>query len=104
MISYNIYFGTIGKTLGVRYRFSKDCRTEAEANKIAKDSAVTFYYKNEGTHGIPTFEKVNKESNITGVSIERLYEEHINDMMRYYAIPTELDTVSTKQLKYNYRY
>lgn len=102
MIQYNIYFGTIGKTLGVKYRFTKDFRSEFDAKKTAKDAAVTFYYKNEGKFGIPSFNTINQESEITGVSIERLYEDHINDLMRFYAIPTEIDTVSTKQLNYKY--
>ena len=98
MILYNIYYGTIGKTLGVRYRFSKQCKNEQEAQKIAKNAASSFYYKNEGKFGLPSFSDINKESEITGISLEKLYEEHIEDMCRWYAIPTELDTVPSKKI------
>jgi len=98
MILYNIYYGTIGKTLGVRYRFSKQCKNEQEAQKIAKNAASSFYYKNEGKFGLPSFSDINKESEITGISLEKLYEEHIEDMCRWYAIPAELDTVPSKKI------
>lgn len=104
MISYNIYFGTIGKTLSVKYRFTKECKSDLEAKKIAKDAASTFYYKNEGKFGIPSFNDILKESEITEIPVEKLYEEHIYDMMRFFAVPTEIDTISTKKLKYNYKY
>ena len=77
MTQYNIYYGTIGKTLGVRYRFSKSCRNDQEANAIAKRAAVSFYYKNEGKYGLPDFDQISKESDLTGVSPEKLYNEHI---------------------------
>ncbi len=104
MTQYNIYFGTIGKTLGVKYHFTTNCKNDAEALKVSKNNATTFYYKNEGKFGIPSFNTINKESEITGVPIEKLYEEHIYDMMRFYAIPTEIDTVSTRKLKYSNKY
>lgn len=100
MTQFNIYFGTIGKTLGCKYRFTKSCRTEEDANKLAKSAAESFYYKNEGKFGIPKYSQIDKESKITGVDIETLYQNHINDMMRWFAIPTDLDTISRKQLKY----
>ena len=37
-MTYNIYYGTIGKTLGVKYRFTKNCKDEKIAKKIAKDA------------------------------------------------------------------
>lgn len=100
MIQYNIYFGTIGKTLGCKYRFTKWCRTEQDAIKLAKSAASSFYYKNEGKYGIPNYKQIDNESKITGVDIEKLYEEHINDMMRYYAIPTTVDSIPNRKLKY----
>lgn len=100
MIQYNIYFGTIGKTLECKYRFTKWCRTEQDAIKLAKSAASSFYYKNEGKYGIPNYKQIDNESKITGVDIEKLYEEHINDMMRYYAIPTTVDSIPNRKLKY----
>lgn len=100
MTQYNIYFGTIGKTLGCKYRFTKNCRDEREALKLAETSAQSFYYKNEGKYGIPSYSQIAKESEITGVDLEKLYQEHIKDMMRFYAIPTEVDTISLKKLKF----
>ena len=99
-MTYNIYFGTIGKTLGVKYRFTRNCNSEQEALKLAKNSVTSFYYKNEGKYGIPSFEDIDKESKITGLSIETLYNNHIEDLCRWYVIPTEVDTISSKNIKY----
>lgn len=100
-MTYNIYYGTIGKTLGVKYRFTRNCnRGEQEALKIAKNAATSFYYKNEGKYGLPSFDEINKESKITGHSIEDLYNEHIEDMCRYWAIPTELDSIPSHKLRF----
>lgn len=99
MTLYNIYYGTIGKTLGCKYHFSKYCKDEQSAIKLAQDSASSLYYKYEGKYGIPSFNTVLKESEITGIDIEDLYKEHINDMMRWYAIPFEDDTISSKDIK-----
>ena len=99
-MTYNIYYGTIGKTLGVKYRFTKNCRTEQDAIKLAKNAVTTFYYKNEGKYGLPSFDQINKESKITGLSIESLYDDHIEDMCRWYAIPTEEDTIPSDKLRW----
>lgn len=100
MTLYNIYFGTIGKTLGTKYRFTGEFKTESQAKNFAKKAATSFYYKNEGKYGIPNFKQIISESKITGVSVEELYKDHINDMMRWYIIPTEIDTIPQKKLKY----
>lgn len=97
---YNIYYGTIGKTLGVKYRFTRNCnKREQEAMKIAKNAVASLFYKNEGKYGIPSYSEIEKESKLTGISIETLYNEHIEDMCRWYVIPTELDTISEKNIK-----
>lgn len=100
MTQYNIYFGTIGKALGVRYRFSKWCKTENEASEIARNAAAALYYKYEGKYGLPTYSQIQKESEITGVDIEKLYNEYIADMCRWYAIPTDDDTIPNKKIKF----
>ena len=100
MTYYNIYFGTIGKTLGCKYRYTTQCKSEKQAKELAKDSASSLFYKYEGKYGIPTFSDIAKESELTGVSMETLYEDHINDMCRWYAIPTSLDSIPTKKLKW----
>ena len=69
MRQYNIYFGTIGKKLGCKYRFTKECKSAAEALKIAENSAKSFYFKNEGKYGIPSYSKIEEESKLTGVDI-----------------------------------
>jgi len=98
---YNIYYGTIGKTLGVKYRFTRNCnKGEQEAMKIAKNDVASLFYKNEGKYGIPSYSEIEKESKLTGISIETLYNEHIEDMCRWYVIPTELDTISEKNIKW----
>ncbi len=99
-MTFNIYYGTIGKTLGVKYRFTRNCNREEDALKIAKNAATSFYYKNEGKFGLPSFDTINKESQITGRSIEDLYNDHIEDLCRWYAIPTELDTVPSNKLRW----
>ena len=100
MRQYNIYFGTIGKTLGCKYRFTKWCKTDLEAKKIAENAAASLYYKYEGKYGIPTYNQIAKESELTGIDVEKLYQEHVNDMTRSYCIPTELDTIPLDKLKY----
>lgn len=100
MKQYNIYFGTIGKTLACKYRFTKWCKTDLEALEIAENAAKSLYYENEGKFGITPFSKISKESKITGVDIETLYQEHIKDMCRWYVIPTTIDTVPSKKLKF----
>lgn len=98
MIQYNIYFGTIGKTLGCQYRFTEYYSNEKEAMKAAYNGAASLYYKNEGKYGIPSFNTIAEESKLTGISVDKLTKEHINDMCRYYVIPTKMDTISTKNL------
>jgi len=100
MTQYNIYYGTIGKTLGCKYQFTKNCKNEEEAMKIAENAAASLYYKNEGKRGLPGYNQISKESDITGIDVETLYKEHINDMMRWYVIPTDIDTISSKKLKF----
>lgn len=100
MTQYNIYFGTIGKTLGCRYRYTKCCKNEQDAKTFAENAASSFYYKNEGKYGIPSYSQISKEAEITGLDIETLYKDHINDMMRFYAIPTEEDTIPNRKLKF----
>lgn len=100
-MTYNVYFGTIGKTLGIRYRYSINCKSKEEALVKAKDAATNFYYENEGKYGIPSFNKILKESNLLNIPIETLYNDHIYDMMRWYVIPTDEDTISTKELRWS---
>jgi len=97
-IAFNIYFGSIGKKLSVKYKFTKEFWNEELATKYAKDCATSLFYKNEGTLGIPSYDQIELESNLTGLSEEVLYEEHICDMMRWYAIPSELDTIPYNKL------
>ncbi len=99
MISYNIYYGTIGKKFGVKYQITKNFKNEQDAKKFAKELASSFYYKNEGKCGLPSYKDIQKEAEYTGLSLAQLYEDHINDMMRWYAIPTDCDTVSKAKLK-----
>ena len=97
MIQYNIYFGTIGTC---QYQQTKWCKNEQDANKIAENFAQSYYYKNEGKFGIPAYNTIAKESEITGIDIEQLYKEHIYDIMRWYTIPTEVDTIPNRKLKF----
>lgn len=100
MTQYNIYFGTIGEVLKCKYQFTRACKNDYEALKIAENAAASLYYKNEGKHGIPTYDQIVKESEITGADIEELYKEHIRDMTRSYVIPTEVDTIPNRKLKF----
>ena len=100
MRQYNIYFGTIGTTLGCKYRLTKWCKSALDACTLAENSAASLYYKYEGKYGIPSYSQIEKESEITGVDIETLYKEHIKDMTRFYCIPTDLDTIPNKKLKF----
>lgn len=98
MTNYNIYFGTINKNIPVKYRYTKKFKDEDSALKEAFKGAESLYYKNENRQGFSSYDTIEKESEITGVSIEDLYKDHINDMCRWYAIPTDVDVISTKKL------
>lgn len=100
MTQYNIYFGTIGKKLHIRYQYTKNLFSEEEAKKLAYDEAKALYFKYEGKYGLPSYAQISEEHNITGISIEDLYEEHIKDMCRWYVIPTEKDTIPRKKIKW----
>ncbi len=100
MTAYNIYFGTIGNKLGVKYRYTQEFKNEQSAIEHAKRAAESFYFKNEGKYGVPSYSEISKESKITRISIESLYAEHIKDITRFYAIPTELDTIPSYKLKW----
>jgi len=100
MTAYNIYFGTIGKTLGVRYRFTKEFKKDSSAENYAKNAAYSLFQKNEGKFGIPSFNDIIKESELTGLDIEKLYDEHVYDMCRWYIIPIEEDTIPSNKLKW----
>lgn len=95
-IQYNIYFGK----LNAKYRFTKTFKKEEEAIEFARKTAESWYYKNEGRHGIPSFDQITLENELTGVDMETLYKDHINDLMRWYAIPTEVDTILEDDIKY----
>ena len=100
MTQYNIYFGSIGKTLAVKYQFTKWCKDEESALTLAENAASSLYYKNEGKYGIPPYSQISKDSEYTGIDIETLYKDYIKYYMRWYVIPTNIDTVSNKKLKY----
>ena len=98
MIQYNIYYGTRGGNLKVSYRYTKSFENEKDASEEASIGATNLYYKYEGTHHLPSYNQIVKESKITGRSIKELYTEHIKDCMLYYIVPTDVDTVSSKDL------
>ena len=100
MKNYNIYFGTIGKTLGCKYRYTKRFNSIQEARDHVKEAAASFYYQNEGTFGLPSYIQILKESKLLNIPMQDLYEDHINDMCRYYVIPTEKDSIPKKKLKF----
>ena len=94
---YNIYYGT---RCNCKYRFTKNFRNEQDALNFSENLANSYYYKNEGKQGIPKFNQLMHESQLTGIDIEQLYKDHIYDSMRWYVIPTEVDTISSKNIKY----
>ena len=96
MIQFNIYFGTIGT--GAQYQYTMYFENEEEAKKEAYKKAATYYYRNAGDFHIPGKAEIEKEVKITGLDISTLFQEHIKDIMRWYAIPTKLDSISSKDL------
>ena len=95
---YNIYYGSIGDRLKVAYHYTKDFRNEKEALEEAKKGASSLYYKFEGKFGLPSFTQISNEAKLTGIPMKKLFEDHIYDMMRWYAIPTEEDSISSKDI------
>lgn len=97
---YNLYYGTVDGPLKIQYRGTRSFVNDEFANAEAFKEASNLYYKNEGKFGLPGFNKIKEEQEITGINILKLYEEHIKDLMRWFAIPTEVDIVNNKGIKF----
>ena len=98
---YNLYYGTVDGPLKIEYRITRSFNDDQSATNAAFEEATNMYYKNEGKHNLPSYNQVKQESDITGINILKLYQEHVKDLMRWFAVPTVLDTVSNKKLKFN---
>lgn len=98
-MNYNLYFGTQDGPLKIQYRYTRSYGDENEAKNAAFEGALALYYKNEGKNGLPGYSTIVKESEITGINIIKLYEEHARDLMYYFAVPTDVDTVSVENIK-----
>lgn len=98
---YNLYYGTVAGPLSVKYRVTRSFNDDESAKNAAFEEATNTYYKNEGKYNLPSYKEIKEESDITGINILKLYQEHIKDLMRWFAVPTALDTVSNKELKFN---
>jgi hypothetical protein len=96
---YNLYYGTQDGPLKVQYRVTRNFNSEENAKQAAFDGATSLYYKNEGKFGLPDYSKIMQESKITGLNVLKLYEEHIKDLMWFYVVPTDVDTVSERDIK-----
>ena len=96
---YNLYYGTADGPLKVQYRITKNVNNQNTAMQEALAGATSLYYKNEGKFGLPGYKDIFKESEITGINIIKLYEEHVKDLMTYFVVPTDVDSVSEKDLK-----
>lgn len=95
---FNLYYGTVGGPLEIKYRGTRMFNDEKSAIASAFEEATNLYYKNEGKHGLPGYKVIQEESDITGINILKLYEEHVKDLMRWYAVPTVLDMIGNKHL------
>jgi len=98
MTQFNIYFGSIANT---KYQYTKSFKNEIDANKNAEQSMFNFYFKKEGTKGFPSYNTIYKEAQKLNVEVGNLYSQYVNSMCRYYVIPTELDTISKKDLMFD---
>ncbi len=98
---YNLYYGTVDGPLKVKYRVTRSFNDDISAKNAAFEEATNLYYKNEGTSGLPGYSIIQKESEVTGINILKLYKEHVEDLMMWFAVPTVLDTVSNKKLKFS---
>lgn len=100
MTEFNVYFGLADGELKCKYQYTKEFKNETEAIKDTKRNLLAFYYKYEGTHHIPSFIQISEEAEYLNRDVEKLITEHIHDLFRYFIIPTEVDIVSSKDLKY----
>ena len=100
MTDYNIYFGLADGELKCKYQYTKEFKNEQEAIKDTKRNLLLYYYEHEGTHHIPSFSQISEEAEYLDKDVEKLISEHINDLFRYFVIPTEVDTISTGNLNY----
>lgn len=97
---YNLYYGTIDGPLAIEYRGTRSFSDDKSATAESFKEATNLYYKNEGKFGLPGYPQINEESKLTGINVLKLYDEHIKDLMRWFAVPTELDTVNNKDIKF----
>ena len=100
MTEYNIYFGLADGELKCKYQYTKEFKNETEALKDTRRNLLAFYYKYEGTHHIPSFIKISEEAEYLHKDVEKLINEHINDLIRYFIVPTEVDTISSNDIVY----
>lgn len=100
MTEYNIYFGLADGELKCKYQYTKEFKNEIEALKDTKRNLLAFYYKYEGTHHIPSFVTISEEAEFLHKDVEKLINEHVNDLIRYFIVPTEVDTISSNDIVY----
>lgn len=98
-MQFNIYFGLINENKPVEYKYTENYKSEKEALEDAKTQAIALFSTEAGKFGLPSFLDIQKESKDLNIPVKVLWEDHIWDMTRYYAIPTELDTIPSKKLK-----
>lgn len=110
MEKYNIYAGLGGSFGGAQYQYTIEAKSKEGAEDIAYNEAVEIYQDFEGTHGIMDWDDCaisleidpyTEDDNLIA-EVDELYNEEMENWIKYYAILTSKDKeISKEELIYN---
>lgn len=105
MDKYNIYAGLGGSFGGANYKFTIEAKSKEEAEDIAYNEAVEVYQDFEGTYGIMDWNDCAISLEIDPYTenddliekVDELYNEEMENWIKYYAILTSEDKNISKE-------
>ena len=105
MDKYNIYAGLGGSFGGANYKFTIEAKSKEEAEDIAYNEAVEVYQDFEGTYGIMDWDDCAISLEIDPYTenddliekVDELYNEEMENWIKYYAILTSEDKNISKE-------
>lgn len=105
MEKYNIYAGLGGSLGGVQYQYTIEAKSKEEAEDIAYNEAVEIYQDFEGTYGIMDWNDCAisleidpcTENDDLIAEVDELYNEEMENWIKYYAILTSEDKEISKE-------
>lgn len=105
MEKYNIYAGLGGSFGGAQYQYTIEANNKREAEEIAYNEALEIYQDFEGTYGIMDWNDCAisleidpyTENNDLIAEVDELYNEEMENWIKYYAILTSKDKETSKE-------